>query len=177
MLKKYAAICLVVCLSAPFIGSFIWLKHQKHQVKKSIKKEIIAGIEDAELETLRFSLEQTKTELEWEHSKEFEYQGNMYDIVKQEIVGDSIFYLCWLDVEETKLNKKLSALLAIAWGNNQSKDKQQSYLSTFLKSLSFHQQTEFYLIKNHSDTKQSFCFISKHYSDVFKSPTAPPPRS
>lgn len=176
MLKKYAVICLVVCLSAPFIGSFIWLKHQKHQVKKSIKKEIIAGIDSSELEKLSFTLEQSQTDLEWEHSKEFEYQGNMYDIVKQEIVGDSIFYLCWLDVEETVLNKKLSALLAVAWGNNQSKDKQQSYLSTFIKSLSFHQQEEFYLNKNWTYTEQSFCFISNRYSSIYKSPTAPPPR-
>ena len=58
---------------------------------------------------LAFSLKDSQTQLEWEHSREFEFEGNMYDVMGQEICGDTIGYWCWLDHKENRINKSWTA--------------------------------------------------------------------
>ena len=96
---------------------------------------MIDGIDKKELVLLKFTKEQSKTELDWEHSKEFEYAGEMYDVVEETIKGDSIYYYCWWDHEETKLNKQLSDLVTKAMGQNQQNKENQNRLQNFLKTL------------------------------------------
>lgn len=57
-----------------------------------------------------FSKVETETLLRWEHSKEFEYEGEMYDVVRAETRNDSVFYTLWWDHEETEINQKLARL-------------------------------------------------------------------
>ena len=84
---------------------------EKAALKREIKWKMIAGIDQNELVLLKFSKEEAETKLRWEHSKEFEYDGQMYDIVSKEIKGDSIYYRCWWDYEEPALNRKLQQLV------------------------------------------------------------------
>ncbi|HET8803629.1 MAG TPA: hypothetical protein VFM72_03560, partial [Aequorivita sp.] len=67
--------------------------------------------------------------------KEFEYNGQMYDIVSKEIKGDSIFYRCWWDHEETQLNKNLKKLVASAF--NQDEDNREAQKGVYLYLRSF----------------------------------------
>lgn len=67
---------------------------------------------EQELVWLKFSAEEARSELEWEHDREFEYRGQMYDVVRSEVKGDTTFYLCWPDAAETALNRQLEQLVA-----------------------------------------------------------------
>lgn len=96
---------------------------------------MIAGMDEKELVLLKFTKEETETKLRWEHSKEFEYNGQMYDIVSSEIKGDSIYYHCWWDYEETKLNKKLKKLVASAFDQDEDNKKAQKNLHNYLWSF------------------------------------------
>lgn len=50
--------------------------------------------------------------IEWfEKNKEFQYEGIMYDIVRQENQGSSIKYYCLTDIEETQLIETLEKLM------------------------------------------------------------------
>jgi hypothetical protein len=175
MPKKLISFFLLLSLIAPFAGTFTWLHYKKHLVKKEVKWKMIEGIDKEELVLLKFTQEETKTLLNWKHSREFEFQGEMYDIVETVFTGDSVFYYCWWDHEETHLNKQLNSLLAKAAGQqDQNKDRVKK-LYQFFKTL--------YLEPINSDPAQRFAVFPEHlffYNECFDSiiiaPPAPPPK-
>ncbi len=96
---------------------------------------MIAKIDPSELVLLKFTKKESREQLRWEHAKEFEYKGEMYDIVNKTELGDSIFYWCWWDYEETKLNKKLDHLLSVFLGQDPKHQQRQHLVIDFLKHL------------------------------------------
>lgn len=128
---------MILCLMLPATGTIIYLHFQKKQVKKSVKKQIIAGIDKNALVLLKFSSEDIKALLRWEHSREFEYNGQMYDVIETVYRNDSVYYWCWWDYEETLLNKKLNKLTCIAFGKDPGQKEKQHQLISFYKSLFF----------------------------------------
>lgn len=136
---------------------------------------MIVGMDKSELILLKFTQTEINTKLNWKHSKEFEYNGKMFDIIEQETNGDTTSYLCWLDKAETKLNKQLRELVAIALGNNPQNQNQQKQLTHFIKSLYCNQLSE---IKFHTPINTStHPFLSKNFALLFQInsiPTPPP---
>ncbi len=97
---------------------------------------MIAGIDCAELVPLAFSKKDAATKLKWKHSKEFEYQGEMYDIVYTDTVGnDSLQYWLFWDHEETKLNRQLASLVANALGTDPVNQKKNAQFNHFAKDI------------------------------------------
>jgi len=134
--KHYLMFILIIFgLVIPYTSFFISLNYNKIQIKKQIKKSIIAGIKKEELVFLKFSNKETQTILKWKHSKEFEFENQMYDIVSFEIKTDSIFYWCWLDHAETALNKKLNLLTLFALGNSKQNKENHKLISFFYHNL------------------------------------------
>ncbi len=134
-LKSIISILLLISFTIPFGGSYILLQYQKRQVKKEIKERIISGIDKNDLVFLKLSKKESESELLWEHSGEFEYNGEMYDIVHAEETGDTFFYWCWWDHKETKLNKQLDNLVTQAMGDNIGIQANAKCIATFLFSL------------------------------------------
>lgn len=136
---------------------------------------MIAGMDKSELILLKFTQTEINTKLNWKHSKEFEYNGQMFDIVEQETFGDTTSYLCWLDRAETKLNKQLRELVAIALGNNPQKQNQQKQLNHFIKSLYCNQPPVFKLsnLINESTSIYSTEIFSLLF-EIESIPTPPP---
>jgi hypothetical protein len=93
------------------------LNLERSIVKKAVDRHIVAGIEESDLVLLEFSREETETLLRWEHAREFEYDGQMYDVVETWAVGDTVFYRCWWDREETALNSRMRLLALRALGD------------------------------------------------------------
>ena len=90
------------------------LHFQKQQLRKEIGKKMNQDVEEGEFVVMEFTMEQIKTELRWEHAMEFEYKGQMYDIIEKENKGTSVVFKCWWDKAETALNKEMDELLAMA---------------------------------------------------------------
>lgn len=138
---------------------------------------MIAGINPEELVLLKFSKEETQTKLRWEHSKEFEYNGQMYDIVSKEVKGDSIFYRCWWDHDETKLNKKLKSLVANAFNKSENNQMTHFNLQHYLSSLfcpelfSWEAKLPEYLRVKHQNNKHF-----ENFTTLLLSPPTPPPK-
>jgi hypothetical protein len=108
--KNVIAGLVALVLLDPCVGSFPWLHFKRAMLKKEVAKHITRGIESDQLVVLRFPKEEIETLLRGEHSREFEYKGQMYDVVQTWTVGDTVYYRCWLDREETKLNNRLKEL-------------------------------------------------------------------
>jgi hypothetical protein len=172
--RKVAGIALFLCFVAPLVATFSILQIQKKMIRKEVKHRMIAGMQLDELVLLKFTAAESENNLRWEHSKEFEYRDQMFDIVKQETKGDTTYYWCWLDDRETQLNKQLDALVAeILGGHPQSKEKQDK-LTDFFKKLYCQHSQEFMAC---SKVLQHYYPITDaEVTTLHSSPPFPPPR-
>lgn len=133
-MRTLIGIYLLACLTLPFVGTYIWLQQECAEVKRSVHEKLEKGVEPKELVTLTFSRAELK-QLHWEHEREFEYEGQMYDVVEKKVSGDSITYICWWDHEETRLKDEIKKLLAGAKKDLPWKNDQQTRLNSFEKNL------------------------------------------
>ncbi len=139
MKKQIISIILLFLLIAPAVVTYTWIQQRKCAVKKVVKWKMIAGIDKKELVLLKFSNNEIKTKLHWKHSKEFEFNNQMYDIVDKITTKDSVKYWCWWDFEETKLNQQLSKLLVTIYQKDIPTKEKQLQIIEFYKSLYFEQ--------------------------------------
>lgn len=163
-------------LIAPAVVTYTWIQQRKCAVKKEVKWKMISGIDKKELVLLKFSNREIETKLNWKHSKEFEFNNQMYDIVDKKITKDSIQYWCWWDFEETKLNQQLSKLLVTVFQKDIPSKEKQAQIVDFYKSLYF--QSAFtwspFIIESQKNENQiSYDF----YEQLVLNISLPPPKS
>ncbi|WP_375580284.1 hypothetical protein ABWH96_04395 [Marivirga tractuosa] len=152
--------------------TYLWLKHQKKQVKHEVKWKIIEGIDKSELVLIHLSKNEAAEKLDWEHSREFEFEGEMYDVVEFEETADSVKYWCWWDYEETSLNKNLAEVVNNLLGNHPDKKEKEQKLISFYQSLFsekvFQWQALQFVRLPYSFTEYEF--ILKDYNNSIPSP-------
>lgn len=155
---------------------FLYLHIQKASIKREIKWKMIAGMDQDELVLLKFSKEEINTKLRWEHSKEFEYNGQMYDVVSKEIKGDSIYYRCWWDHDETALNKKLQILVADSFDSNNENRNNQKQLYNYFQSFFCSDLFEWQAVPTFalSAIYQDNLCVNNFFSIRISPPTPPP---
>ncbi|MCB9272464.1 MAG: hypothetical protein H6564_00390 [Lewinellaceae bacterium] len=134
-MKNLAGIILMIALLTPTLGAYIWFCCYRWQVKEGVKKQIIAGLDKCELTLVAFARGEAQARVRWEHAGEFEYLGEMYDVVDIEPKGDSTYYWCWRDRAETALNRQLEGLVAKILENSPENEARQKRLSDFYHSL------------------------------------------
>ena len=173
MKSRLTSIFLLISLTVPVVATFSYLHFQKKQIKRAIKHRIIDGLSEEKLVHLSFTKEEASKKLKWEHSKEFEYNGEMYDVVKKRQIGNKIHYWCWWDNEETILNKQLHNVLAFVMGDNPQKRDKQSHLLTFFKSLYCQDISNWTCLNEQSDILH-YPYLNKKFSLFFTPPTPPP---
>ncbi len=115
-------------------------------VRKEVKQMMMQGVDKKDLVTFSFSKQQIENELKWKHSHEFEYNGNMYDIVSFRKEDDRYVYSCWLDKRETKLNAQLAALFGQKWNQVKGSYQDKTHLDHFVDSLFFDNPDANYLL-------------------------------
>ena len=175
MKKQIISLFLLFMLIAPAVVTYSWLQQRKRIVKKEVKWKMIAGIDKKELVFMTFSIKDSQEKLNWKHSKEFEYKGEWYDIVEQEIIGDSIHYYLWWDHEETQLNKQLNELIALTVDQNPLTKENNNKVAKLFKSLYFTEEKV--LVKNEikSEFSQPSIFYNSTLVKVYYSIDLPPP--
>jgi hypothetical protein len=118
---------------------------------------------------------EAKKKLRWEKPGEFEYKGQMYDVVKTKITKDSVHYICYQDKAETNLNFRIKKIIAAAMSQDSQNRETQKRLTTFFQSLylqdHFQWNSDIPLknLEGHTDNH----FIC---SSVYLAPVAPPPK-
>lgn len=106
---------LILAFYLAFVGIiicaiFLYARYEiRYQVKERIKQSV------PESECVRFSskeLSAVENQVRWIHSKEFRYNGKMYDVLYTEInYQGELIYVCIYDSEETALYKKLKSVI------------------------------------------------------------------
>ncbi|MCB0585287.1 MAG: hypothetical protein KDD06_08180 [Phaeodactylibacter sp.] len=126
---------LLFVLLCPSGLAFLFFAWQKYQLKENVKKQLLAGMDASELTVFKLSKADAGALLEWEEEGEFEYRGQMYDVVETAVEGDSIRYLCYPDVAESRLEKELRRLLAKPLNNDPATAGNAQRLISFYQSL------------------------------------------
>ncbi len=160
---------------APAAVTYIWLQHRKAVVRKEVKWKMIAGIDKSQLVFFTFSQKESQTKLIWKHSKEFEFNGEMYDVVKKITSTDSIQYWCWLDHEETKLSKQLSKLLVGAYQSDVPLKQKKQEIVSFYKSLFYSEIFSWNPIFISFRNSYTICF-NNNYKIITININPPPPK-
>ncbi len=152
--------------------TYLWLNHQKKQIKRELKGKIIDGIDKSELVFIQLSKAEAREQLDWEHSKEFEFKGEMYDVVEFEETADSVKYWCWWDHEETKLNLHLAEIVNNLLGNQPDKKEKQQNLISFYQSLFSEKIFQWQTLQfaNVSNQITKYQFIQKEFINSIPSP-------
>lgn len=173
-MTKLLVSVLLLCLSAPFAGTYLWLQWEIRATGKEVKRQIQTGLSEKELVFLQLSKTDSETELRWEHSREFEYQGKMYDIVEAETVGDTFYCRCLLDHRETQLKRQLSELLKGATNSDPRSKEHPSRFFFFLKTLYPPDNTDWHTLYVLSGRQAPHAFIFDYHS-ISPAPSSPPP--
>ncbi|MEZ4857500.1 MAG: hypothetical protein R2781_01665 [Flavobacteriaceae bacterium] len=174
-MKRLIAFFLLLSFMAPIGGTLLWFNIEQKGLHKELKKRFIAGVQVNELTLFVLSEEEIKTKLDWKHSKEFTFDGVMYDIVKRKFENGSHYLWCWKDHKETQLYKKLEHLVATALGKNSQQNQKQCQLKLFYHTLFFKEITPWspsYLMETIS-TKNNY--FTQPYTSLKPIPNTPPP--
>lgn len=173
-MKRFLTCILALSLFAPLGCTYFYLQWQKKQVKRAVKHRIIEGLSRSEMCLLRFDKKTIDQEVEWEHSKEFEYKGVMYDVVESSSTKDSVFYWCWKDDDETALNQQLTALLNLQLENQPIGNDANEKLVQYYKKLFFSNKS-IELAKLNGISNIDY-YWSNNYQSLSTSPHYPPPK-
>jgi hypothetical protein len=137
---------------------------------------MIAGMDEKDLVHITVAKKDSAFLLRWEHNQEFEYKGEMYDVVKRTFLGDSIRYTCWWDNDETVCNQKLKKLAAEFFGKRRDSQQSHARVQQFMKSLFFHPTSNTALAENGNNTNDlifSLVSYSSPWQEVLSSPPDP----
>lgn len=135
IMRNRIPILFILALILPFIGIYGWLKFEKKAIQKTVKRQLMEGIPKDELIQFTFAKSDTATLLNWIHGKEFEFQGEMYDIVTRYYSTDSVKYDLWWDHEETELNRKLASLTNALINQNPEERSKSNYLNFVIRNI------------------------------------------
>jgi hypothetical protein len=170
---------LFFCLATPVVATVLVVRSIEKEIKevqKTVKWKMIDGLDREELVLLKFTEEEKQNLLDWKHAREFQYQGEMYDIVSSEQHNDTTYYWCWWDYEETALNKRLATILDNTLGENTKPNDHQTKLFQFLKSL-FYEADDTDLVATNYKSPQNYTCQSTHYLSRASNTPTPPPKA
>lgn len=104
------------------------------QVKRSVKWAYLNERTNEELTLVKVAKifeQRGNTYFRRVHSKEFQFLGEMYDVVRQQEKGDTTYYYCFHDREETFLAKTIQQQLFNLLAGDTEKSKQQKKVWDF----------------------------------------------
>jgi hypothetical protein len=162
---------MMLCSSGFYVAWYVSL-----QFVRNSQKTIIARSDFNKDKIVRFVLAKkdfkTNSELAFDNDDEFEYKNQMYDVIDQKTIGDSVYINCISDTEEDNL-KNIALHEIIRSGNNTSGRE--------LPILNFRLDHYTNVLKTEpSDFPQSIviCFFKNHNCNTLPTPNlniSPPP--
>jgi hypothetical protein len=175
MLKKFIAILLLICLVAPFTGSYLFIHYKRNKIRKEVTALILKDLEKKDIAVLKFSGEEVKSLINWKHDSEFEYNGHMYDVVDQHYEGDSVILTCYKDQKETSLNHEKQKLIAKSLGQDPVQKNLSERIKNFFSTVF---QKDVFAWKAFITPYEivHFASLNQHLAFLSLNPLFPPPK-
>lgn len=86
----------------------LWIK--EYQLEQSLKVRLAQDGATATMVSFSLLRSDSARLLHWEHSREFAYGGQMYDVLERRVEGDSLFLRCYWDEAESALKRQARRL-------------------------------------------------------------------
>lgn len=122
-------------------GPWLIFKVQQYFIRVEIKSEIKSGIPADQLVKLAIAKaweEQKNPRFEREHSKEFRFDGEWYDVIKHEQIGDTTYYWCIHDFKESALFATLEHLTYELLFENENEDERKEITEWLIQKYEAH---------------------------------------
>jgi hypothetical protein len=170
-LRKLATILLLICFTLNLVGVSLVYVLQSHQLKQQMVAYLrTTALHKTQLIEIDLSNTNTTSPITWEDETEFELNGEMYDVVKKDTVGNIQKIYCIADTKETALQDEM--LQANANNNGKQQHTQTLKLFSF-----FYKDVEPLAAYAFSLPLQSHQgFYTSYIPTVFGSVVAPPPK-
>lgn len=174
---NFLHLCLVVVFIYTSFG-YVLLFHPAKILIKWITQHSVEQTEENSdhLTILTFSLAQINSKtinFKWVEEDEFEFNGNMYDVKKKSVSGDTLTLICYLDQKENLLNSLLYSLIH----NNKKEAANSNANFTLLLGLYFEELPD--KIFENLKKQNSDLFIirtERGIKNYIKDIPTPPPR-
>lgn len=127
-----------------------------------------------DLVSLTFS-EKESDQLLWEHSREFEYKGQMFDVIYKKQNGDTITYYCYADHKENKVKQKWNRLLGKEKNREQHSDQKTKKRIHFVTGFFHEYDTVVLLVISFMRKTELMIRTDEWHSSYHPSPVVPPP--
>ncbi len=127
-------ICLLICFTVPVAGTYLWLCYERKLVKREVQAALLQKLDKKDLVLFSFTAEEEKQLLEWEHSREFSFHHQKYDVVSREKVEKRMQYWCWKDVKESAIDRRISELTRKAWEDDDVENNGEKITVEYVKS-------------------------------------------
>jgi len=137
-MRKTVSIVLLLVFFFQSVGCLVIFKLQQLQVRQDVKHHFLSNLSNNELEVIKISKNRgDKTNLlnRFTNPDEFSYAGMMYDVIRKESHGDTMWYYCYPDKKETKVLAELDNFIRDQTTNNSQKKKQREDYQRILSSL------------------------------------------
>lgn len=173
-MKKLIAYILLTGIILPGLLIFSFLNVEKQNLKEKNRGKSYTDISNKEMIIVQFSLHEVNKCIEWENDHEFEWNGNMYDVVRKEVKLDSIFYWCHLDKEETIINECLDELNRFLAGAESNTEEKQQILNKLFKKLYCADANEWTVYTELEIVSRFISHLTPLNKSEIKVPTPPP---
>lgn len=177
-MQSLLSVLLLFFLLFQAVGYLFIFTAQQYNIRTEIQQQIKAGVPVTDLvlfKILPTSSKKTHSIYQWIHESELRYDGNLYDVVCQEVHGDTTWYYCISDEKETQLFANLDKLVKRDMSQNTEWQQRVGKLLQLLgpwflsppKSLPLFESTE-------ETAANDYCFRLKNWTNV---PPPPPPKA
>lgn len=110
-MKILLSLILFFALLLKMGGFYAILSYERHEIREKVEHKIIKSLKKSDLICIVANAENLP-KIVWERpTKEFRFEGNLYDVAYVEKVSGINHYYCLGDEDETKLELKIGKLL------------------------------------------------------------------
>lgn len=150
------------------------LHHKQYYTAHTVKKALLHGKKLQGMIWLGFS-KQDALSIKWQHSSEFIYLSQMYDVADSLIRSDSVFYFCYPDRIETAQRRYLTGIAQQILGSMPHHQKQHTNLKIFFINLSMPEPIAILPEKGFRNLPTGSFFYDTFHSNYWATPVSPPP--
>jgi hypothetical protein len=139
MRKKILCILSLLFVALLLMQSFISIfayNLKLQSVRSKVKLELLNKVEESKLVLVKVArtLEQTpNNQFKKNHDKEFEFLGEMYDVVNTVERRDTTYYYCYQDRDESDIIRGINRWIKDNFGNSKEKNETEDIQKVFFE--------------------------------------------
>lgn len=138
LLRSAIVLLLFGCMGIGIFGQYLIFIIIRSDIRQAIEEKIEANVPIEDLVLIKIANSNCPKDFQFtEEGREFRYHSEMYDIVYQEMKGDTTYYYCIHDVRETKLYADLNHQIHQEYTTNPIHHKKQVELLKKLPEVYF----------------------------------------